>query len=1553
MPAKQTKTTQWAGAESPVVQRVEEGSSKTLQAYGKQEKLVAEHANLERATLESGYGQRQVYELIQNGADELLREAKGGRIELVLTKKCLYAANEGSPISPEGAETILFSNLSSKSGIEIGRFGLGFKSVVGISHHPQIFSRSGSFGFDLTSNKKRIREVVPSAKEVATLRLASGLDPDAAANSDPVLKELMQWATTVVRLSRDVSDTQWLHQDFNDFPKEFLIFCPQVRELVFDDRQKQNRRSLTLERLKKGRFKLKNDQLESLWRVSMEVHEPSETARKAGGYAADRDEVPVYWAVPDGGGGVGEFWAFFPTKERTTLSGVLNAPWQLDPARVALIDGPFNKELLGVAAQLVVEKLPDSVTKDDPGVVLEIIPARGRETRGWADETLGNLVYDLACFSPCLPDQNGQLDLPSNLTLHPGDIPEAALEAWAEAPGRPVDWCHRTVDSRNKTTRRARVVRLINEGGGRQSNLKEWLEILIDEDNAVATSSAAIRSAALCMTSRDLDHDRIRAANIVLTAAGTFASAAAEVFIPAGEPAGPSVPLVHPALASEEDTRQALIMLGVPVVSALTLLEEKLKDPALESHDASWEEIWKLVRDCTPDEVRETLASNDLNADSINVRSVAGTWGRLSALLLPGSIVSLADATEDDRELLVDTDWHTEDLSVLRDLGATEGPVAEAGALEEPWFEPYKKEMIKRFNAQLKGQSVKDTSLEFDGLAGKFAGPLTPLRHLSDASGARFAAEALRRTEGRISGIALVHKTNRKMPRVSVPHPIIWFIQSSGVVDTSDGPVKLELAVSPGLEIPEGLLPRAAIPPLAAVELGLPLQLDELSAAHWAEYLNSVEGTDRADELATLYSLAAPHAPAPPQIAALLEGGQHSFDPAEVAVTTDGSEIHILEHSGKPYLASRSEEEAQLLIEHWGLKRAADLISSELKFTPASPPEALADRFPLLGLHLAPGDQRKLMLQDCLEITREVFTDSGRLSKPLEFELTTETVYRIADATDDHLLGWINGKLSLELDQTGIYAILENAESKITETLMKRMRKANSDAERLLLAVPADELRQRIPAELLAAFKERHGKPKDPTIAELTLASEGYEALSNLSAQLASAGLKPPSRWGGSPRAIQFVTTDLGFDRGYAGFVGGRREENLDVYGPVPLPRLHPYQEKASAAMRELIQAGGDRRGLLSLPTGAGKTRVAVQTLVDSIRDEAIGSPVLWIAQSDELCEQAVESWAEVWHALGPPEPLRISRLWNVNTAEAATEGHQVVIATIDKLNASCVGIDGFDWLKLATAIVIDEAHGSITAEYTKVLNWLEVKKNAPHAPLIGLSATPFRGVSESETKRLAARYANHRLDEKAFDEKPTVKLMQAQKILATVEHRVLEGSQVALTDAELAELTKLRQMPSSVRERIGEDVDRNRTLVDSILGLNADWPVLVFAASVSHAQTLAALLQHEGRPSATISGQTKPSTRRYIVKQFKEGKIKVLTNYAVLTQGFDAPSIRAIYVARPTYSPNLYQQMVGRGLRGPLNGGEEECLVVNVEDNLLRYSEKLAFEDFEHLWKP
>ena len=187
--------------------------------------------------------------------------------------------------------------------------------------------------------------------------------------------------------------------------------------------------------------------------------------------------------------------------------------------------------------------------------------------------------------------------------------------------------------------------------------------------------------------------------------------------------------------------------------------------------------------------------------------------------------------------------------------------------------------------------------------------------------------------------------------------------------------------------------------------------------------------------------------------------------------------------------------------------------------------------------------------------------------------------------------------------------------------------------------------------------------------------------------------------------------------------------------------------------------------------------------------------------------------------------------------------------------------------------------------------------------------------------------------------------------VLAQVRHQLLDGTDVELTAADISEIESLRRLPAAVAERLGADVTRTLRVVESICALPEDWTVLAFAPSVENARVLAALLSHRGVPAVSVSADTEMAARRHYIEEFKEGRIRVLTNFNVLTQGFDAPKVQAVYVARPTFSPNVYQQMIGRGLRGPLNGGSEEVLIVNVRDNFQKYGDLLAFNEFEYLW--
>ena len=160
-----------------------------------------------------------------------------------------------------------------------------------------------------------------------------------------------------------------------------------------------------------------------------------------------------------------------------------------------------------------------------------------------------------------------------------------------------------------------------------------------------------------------------------------------------------------------------------------------------------------------------------------------------------------------------------------------------------------------------------------------------------------------------------------------------------------------------------------------------------------------------------------------------------------------------------------------------------------------------------------------------------------------------------------------------------------------------------------------------------------------------------------------------------------------------------------------------------------------------------------------------------------------------------------------------------------------------------------------------------------------------------------------------------------------------------------------MAMLSRAAEQRLADDHARSRRIVDAVADLPENWPTLLFATSVDHAKYLAAMLNDRGILSAAVDAGTSAQERRRRVEEFRNGRIRVLTNYGVLAQGFDAPATRAVVVARPVYSTNVYQQMIGRGLRGPKNGGEKTCLILNVSDNIANFDTKLAFTQFEHLW--
>ena len=666
-------------------------------------------------------------------------------------------------------------------------------------------------------------------------------------------------------------------------------------------------------------------------------------------------------------------------------------------------------------------------------------------------------------------------------------------------------------------------------------------------------------------------------------------------------------------------------------------------------------------------------------------------------------------------------------------------------------------------------------------------------------------------------------------------------------------------------------------------------------------------------------------------------------------VNTEGGPVRL-----RDALGSRPRSTAALyaLLNHpmaERLMKAFELTEPDPVFTGEQDPVPLVDRWPGLRDHLR-DDQQEVNLRLCDDIAvagreRRCVLYGGDIYVANGVEGESEQLRLIAD------------RLALGLARDQLEVIRRRQTKREVEERRSNVRQQVTDPARLLRAVGVSKLRAGLGDAALAVLESR-GPLTDIQVAEAVIATHHTDSLRRF--KWALDRLDPPKQWAGSMAAIEFVRS-LGFAREWAGQRGKRRDSYLEVHGPFSLPPLHGYQETIVENVRSLLRGGMDstmRRGLISLPTGSGKTRVAVQSLVEAMREDDSLRHVLWVADRDELCEQAVEAWMQVWSAIGAPETLRVSRMWGSQPNPDRLDDPHVIVATIQTLATRLKRRDGTDeFLADVGVVVFDEAHRSIAPTFTSVMRELGLTgwQRSREIVLIGLTATPYRGYNEAETARLVRRYGNNRLDRGAFrshDPEDVVRELQEDRILAEIDHGTIVGGDFAPNNRERMWMADAPWLPKRAEDILARDTARTRRILRACQDHIRDgWPALVFATSVEHAGILAALLSARGIRARAVSGKTEVVTRRRIVEEFRNGDILALVNYAVFREGFDAPRTRVIVVARPVFSPNLYFQMIGRGIRGRKNGGHDRCLVLDVRDNIRQFDRALAFTELDWLW--
>lgn len=366
---------------------------------------------------------------------------------------------------------------------------------------------------------------------------------------------------------------------------------------------------------------------------------------------------------------------------------------------------------------------------------------------------------------------------------------------------------------------------------------------------------------------------------------------------------------------------------------------------------------------------------------------------------------------------------------------------------------------------------------------------------------------------------------------------------------------------------------------------------------------------------------------------------------------------------------------------------------------------------------------------------------------------------------------------------------------------------------------------------------------------------------------------------------------------------------------------LRKYQEEALASIYQYLKTESVNP-LAVLPTGSGKTPI-LATIANDVVNRWHGR-VLILAHVKELLEQAAEKLKKI-------NPYLSTGIYSAGLKKKDKDNN-VIIAGIQSVYSKACDLGRFD------IIIVDEAHlipPDGDGMYRTFLD--DAKKVNPHIRMIGLTATPYR----MKTGLIVG-------DDNIFN-----KVCYESKITDLIEQGYLSPlrtkdtnnkincSKIAIKRGEFdagqvdSTYNTERNIYSSCREIIEKTEDRKS--------------VLIFACSIEHAKNIKNTIEKlTNMECGFISGSTSSEERRMILSRFKREVIKknlfddvyeplkYLVNVNVLTTGFDAQNIDCVVLLRPTLSPGLYYQMVGRGFR--IHSDKKDCLVLDYGGNIQRH---------------
>lgn len=356
-------------------------------------------------------------------------------------------------------------------------------------------------------------------------------------------------------------------------------------------------------------------------------------------------------------------------------------------------------------------------------------------------------------------------------------------------------------------------------------------------------------------------------------------------------------------------------------------------------------------------------------------------------------------------------------------------------------------------------------------------------------------------------------------------------------------------------------------------------------------------------------------------------------------------------------------------------------------------------------------------------------------------------------------------------------------------------------------------------------------------------------------------------------------------------------------YQPVPLPTKatetivpRDYQAAALAASQAAKQQGIQQQ-VIVIGVGGGKTILIAKTVEEQLA-QLPEHGILIITHRHELSEQGREKILALMPKLSPFIGLEKAK-------STCGPHHKIMMGSLQTVGKDIRRISRWRPFERISTIIFDEVHHLPGSSYARNIMQAVMQAN-PKVFVLGLTATPNRadGVPLTEF-----------FQEEVY-RKTTIDLILEKYLVPfrakTVQTRIDIGN-VKLVGEEFDEEELARRLNVDERNEAAVQLYRKQHAADN---------ALVFCLNVEHTEAMTRLFQKHGVKAASITQHTSSRDRNRYIGEFKAGIIKVLNNCSVLTEGFDAPITKVLFILRPIRSPVLIEQILGRGDRPILKQG-------------------------------